>query len=101
MEIADNCDVGGNEVSLARDSFIAEMSDKKSQRQLLRETVKPPNELNLAITYEMNLEWQIEIVSSTFQSWNGSYTILVTRTLTRVLVILKICQLTIGNNKFA
>ena len=101
MELADNCDLGGNESSLARDSFIAEMSYNKSQRELLRETVKPPNELNLAINYEINLEWQIEIVSSTFQSWNGSYNILVTRTLTRVLVILTIFQLTIRNNKFA
>ena len=41
-ELSENCDLGDQEDTLIRDLFIANMQDTEIQRELLRETLEPP-----------------------------------------------------------
>ena len=60
-ESSDNCDLGNQEVTLIRDLFIANMQDPDIQRELLRETLEPPQALRLAINMELGQRNQLQI----------------------------------------
>ena len=48
------------------------MSDRESQRNLLRETFEPQNALKITINFEMGLEGQFKIFTSTTHTHDGS-----------------------------
>ena len=55
------CDLGGQEDTLIRDLFIANMQDPEIQRERLRETIGPPQALRLAINMELGHRNQLQI----------------------------------------
>ncbi|XP_075239365.1 uncharacterized protein LOC142334921 [Convolutriloba macropyga] len=59
-ELSENCDLGNQEDTLIRDLFIANMQDPEIQRELLRETLEPPQALRLAINIELGQRNQLQ-----------------------------------------
>ena len=45
MELSKNCDLGNQEDTLIKDLFIANMQDPEIQREVLRESLEPPQAL--------------------------------------------------------
>ena len=60
-ELSGNCDLGDQEDALIKDLFIANMQDQEIQRELLRETLEPPQALRLAINMELGQLNQLQI----------------------------------------
>ena len=61
MEMSESFDLGDKEDTLIRDLFIANMQDPEIQRELLRETLEPPQALRLAINLELGQRNQLKI----------------------------------------
>ena len=59
MESSENCDLGNQEDTLIRDVFIANMQDPGIQRELLTETLEPPQALRLVINMELGQRNQL------------------------------------------
>ena len=60
-ELFEKCDLGNQENTLVRDLFTANMQDPEIQRQLLRETLEPPQALRLALHMELKQRNQLQI----------------------------------------
>ena len=60
-ELSENCELGDQEDTLIRDLFIVNMQDPEIQRELLRETLEPPQALPLAINMELGQRNQLQI----------------------------------------
>ena len=82
---------------MVRIVFNAKISDRESQRNLLRETFEPQNALKITINFEMGLEGQFKIFTSTTHTNDGSKTNFVT--LTRAANTRKSNNKSIGNRK--
>ena len=59
--MSENCDLANQEDTLIRDLFFANMQDPEIQRELLRETLEPPQALRLAINMELRQRNQLQI----------------------------------------
>ena len=64
IELSENCDLGNQEDNLIRDIFIANMQDPETQRELLRETLEPPQALRLAINMELGQRKQLQSLNT-------------------------------------
>ena len=61
-ELAENCDFEHKEETLMRDVFITNLMDPEIQKELLKETVKPRQALELAINFmELGMQNQHQI----------------------------------------
>ena len=60
-ELSENFDLGNQEDTLIRELFIAYMQDPQIQRELLRETLEPPQAVRLAINVELGQRNQLQI----------------------------------------
>ena len=60
-EISESCDLGDQEDTLIRDLFIANLQDPEIQRELLRETLEPPQALRLDTNMELGQQNQLQI----------------------------------------
>ena len=63
-EFFENCDLGNQEDTLIRNLFIANMQDPEIQRELLGETLEPPQSLRLAINMELGQRNQLQIFNT-------------------------------------
>ena len=63
-ELCENCDHGNQEDTLIRDFFIANMQYPETKRELLRETLEPPQALFLAINKELGQRNQLQFSST-------------------------------------
>ena len=61
IELAENCILGSEETTLIRDAFILNMIDHETQKELLKETVKPSKALEIAKQMEMETQNQQKI----------------------------------------
>ena len=60
-ELAENCDFENKEETLIRDVFITNLMDPEIQKELLKQTVEPPQALELAINMELGMRNQHQI----------------------------------------
>ena len=71
-ELSLNCDLGSHEESIIRDVFIANMQDRETQKELLKETRTAKKALEVAMNIEMGIQNQLNISGTTAQaSTNG------------------------------
>ena len=61
IELAENCNLGSEEITWISDAFILNMLDHETQKELLKETVEPPKALEIAIQMEMRAQNQQKI----------------------------------------
>ena len=86
IERAQNCSLGDEKTTLIRDSFILNMQDHDTQRELLKEAGSPAKALEFAMQMEMeaqnqqknqnmNTNAQSVNIFNNFQgrNWNASY----------------------------
>ena len=59
--MAENCDFENREQTLMRDVFITNLIDSEIQKELLKQTVEPRQELELAINMELGMRNQHQI----------------------------------------
>ena len=74
IEQAEDCSLGDEETTLTRVTFILNINDHDTQRQLLKETVSPTKALDVAINMEMGAQNQQKIhqsLNTTAQSVNA------------------------------
>ena len=60
-ESAEKCDFKNKEETLIRDVFITNLIDPEIQKELLKQTVKPRQALELAISMELGMRYQPQI----------------------------------------
>ena len=71
-ELSENCKLGSQEDTLIRDLFIANVQDPEVQRELLRETLEPPQALRLAINRELGQRNFEHTTRSAYQCYNST-----------------------------
>ena len=60
-ELAKNCEVENKEETLIRDVFITNFIDPEIQKELLKQTIEPPEALEWAINMELGMQHQHQI----------------------------------------
>ena len=71
IELAENCTLGSEEITLILDAFILNMIDHETQKELLKETVEPSKALEIAIQMEMGAQNQHKINQNLMSSLNS------------------------------
>ena len=64
MKQAVNCSLGDEETALIKDTFILNMMDNDTQKELLKETVSPPKALEVAIQIEIGAQDQQKAIKT-------------------------------------
>ena len=71
IEQAENCSLGSEETSLIRDTFILNMIDHETLKELLKETVEPSKALEIASQMEMGAQNQQKINQNSMSATNS------------------------------
>ena len=71
IELAKNCNLGSEETTLIRDTFILNVIDHETRKELLKETVQPSKALEIAIQMEMGAQNQQKINKNLMSGTNS------------------------------